>query len=99
MTSIAFGLIPANGQKSSATRNLEAQLGDKVIAVPQMVDGILTVWARDWAPLGAKAANGELRLLDFNYYTGRLTDDYTPSTLGNYFPRVSVRFTTKAETL
>lgn len=38
-----------------------------------------TTWARDWAPITAKAEDQKRVLLDFNYYNERPTDDYAPT--------------------
>jgi agmatine/peptidylarginine deiminase len=38
-----------------------------------------STWARDWAPITAKANDQRPVLLDFNYYNERPTDDYAPT--------------------
>jgi agmatine deiminase len=67
---------------SSVFNRLAKQLGDRfadVELVPQAAGGNVTVWARDWAPLGAasrsEAFADDLRLVDFNYYPRRQADD------------------------
>ena len=64
----------------------------KVELIYQQFPGSLTVWARDWAPQGAVAADGSLRLLDFNYYPDRNADDFTAQSMERLldFQRVSV---------
>ena len=65
----------------------------RVQLVRQQDQGVLSIWARDWAPLGAKASDGSLRLLDFNYYRDRGADDATARSLSALLPeakRVSV---------
>ncbi len=73
-------------------RNLLGADMDKVELVKQKTGGEITVWARDWSPLGAKANDGSLRLLDFNYYPDRKADDSTARSLLPLLPvdRVSV---------
>ncbi|WP_141734738.1 agmatine deiminase family protein [Oligoflexus tunisiensis] len=66
--------------QSSTFGRLRQALGthiNKVSVVEQKDYGQVTVWARDWAPLGAVTASNELRLLDFNYYPRREADDAT----------------------
>lgn len=84
---------------SKTLRGLKQLLGqdiDKVKLVPQKYQGSVTVWARDWAPLGART-NGDDAfskpvLLDFNYYSSRPSDDSTSYSVANAFDfdRVSV---------
>ncbi len=64
----------------------------KVSVVEQKDAGQVTVWARDWSPLGAITADNELRLLDFNYYPRRPADDATSRSFAGFtgIPRVSV---------
>jgi agmatine/peptidylarginine deiminase len=81
--------------QSSAFSRLRQTLGtqiSKVSVVEQKDAGQVTVWARDWAPLGAVTANNELRLLDFNYYPRRTADDATARSFAGLtgIPRVSV---------
>ena len=81
--------------ESPEFRNLRNLVGDdinKVKLVKQKSRGRLTVWARDWAPLGAKSSEGDLRFIDFNYYPGREADDSTPQSMGSIegIDRVSV---------
>jgi len=45
----------------------------------------LTVWARDWSPQSAYTANGQLVLLDFNYYSNRDADDSAGRSLVELF--------------
>jgi agmatine/peptidylarginine deiminase len=55
--------------------------------------GELTAWARDWAPLGARSKNGDLVLIDQNYYSHRPADDNAPTELEKHIvgaKRVSV---------
>jgi agmatine/peptidylarginine deiminase len=87
-------LANSNVRTSSAFSELRQALGSnisKVELVTQPGTG-LTVWARDWAPQGAVTPRGDVRLLDFNYYSNRQSDDHTArsmeSNLG--FNRVSV---------
>lgn len=80
---------------STIFRDLRKDLGpliDKVELVSLQKSGDTTVWARDWAPQGAKAQNGDLRLLDFNYFPERGADDYTAQSMERLlkFERVSV---------
>ena len=79
---------------------LRAKIGsriDQVRAVNQAERGGLTVWARDWAPLGAETSGlgtfGDgLSLVDFNYYPRRQADDATARALETVFSskRISV---------
>lgn len=49
------------------------------------------VWARDWGPLAARTATGDLTLLDFNYYNDRPDGDAVPSFMEpDGLPRISV---------
>lgn len=80
---------------SSIFRDLRKALGpmiDKVELIAQQQSGDTTVWARDWAPQGALAADGGLRLLDFNYFPERGADDYTAQSMERLlkFDRLSV---------
>jgi agmatine/peptidylarginine deiminase len=65
---------------------------NKISVVEQKDSGQVTVWARDWSPLGAVTTNNELRLLDFNYYPRRQADDATSRSFAGLtgIPRVSV---------
>ncbi|HYX35222.1 MAG TPA: agmatine deiminase family protein [Oligoflexus sp.] len=66
--------------QSSTFSRLRQALGtsiSKVSVVEQKDSGQVTVWARDWAPLGALSDSSELRLIDFNYYPRRVADDAT----------------------
>lgn len=92
-------VVPKGSQEtlsSSRFTDLRAALGkdiDRVELIPQKSSGSLTVWARDWSPLGALSADrGELRLLDLNYYPYRPTDDGTSQAIANFkgIERVSV---------
>ena len=65
-------LVPA---KDSAATEANLQNGSKY----------LTVWARDWSPQSAYTANGQLVLLDFNYYSDRDADDSTARSLVDLF--------------
>ena len=64
----------------------------KIKLLRQPVEGKLREWARDFAPLTARTAKGELRLLDFNYYSDRPADDSVPGELARMMKlqRVSV---------
>jgi agmatine/peptidylarginine deiminase len=64
----------------------------KLSIVEQKDSGQVTVWARDWSPLGAITSDNELRLLDFNYYPRRPADDATSRSFAGLTgtPRVSV---------
>jgi agmatine/peptidylarginine deiminase len=55
-------LVPA---KDSAATSANLSKGEKY----------LTVWARDWSPQPAYTPEGQLVLLDFNYYSDRDADD------------------------
>jgi len=66
--------------QSSAFSRLRQVLGtkiSKVAVVEQKDSGQVTVWARDWSPLGSLTEDGTLRLLDLNYYPRRPADDAT----------------------
>jgi agmatine/peptidylarginine deiminase len=81
--------------QSSAFSRLRQLLGkdmSKVSVVEQKDGGQVTVWARDWSPLGAVTADSELRLLDFNYYPRRPADDATSRSFAGLtgIPRVSI---------
>ena|GEM_PF-2084039 len=65
-------LVPV---KDSAATAAESAKGEKY----------LTVWARDWAPQSAYTANGQLVLLDFNYYSNRDADDSAGRSLVELF--------------
>jgi agmatine/peptidylarginine deiminase len=90
-------LIPRGSSltlQSSSFSRLRSLLGpdiEKVQLVPQKDSGTLTVWARDWAPLGALGTQS-VRLLDLNYYPSRPADDATSRALADAtgLPRVSV---------
>lgn len=45
----------------------------------------LTVWARDWSPQSAFTPEGQLVLLDFNYYSNRDADDSAARSLIDLF--------------
>lgn len=81
--------------QSSVFNPLRRVLGEKfsrVKLVKQNVPGSVSVWSRDWAPLGARSKDGRLRLIDFNYYPERRADDATARSLLSLMPvpRVSV---------
>ncbi len=65
----------------SRLRTLLGSQVAKVKLIPQKDGGGLTVWARDWSPLGALAQDGSVRLLDLNYYPSRPADDATSRAL------------------
>ncbi|RYZ88900.1 MAG: hypothetical protein EOP04_08270 [Proteobacteria bacterium] len=81
-----------NGADFKELRTLAGNSFNKVQLVPQKVPGSLTIWARDWSPLTGRAANGASRLLDFNYYPNRQTDDFTAQSFISTLPfeRVSI---------
>ncbi len=91
-------VVPRNSGESlqsSSFSSLRQTLGssvNKVQLLSQKDSGGLTVWARDWSPLGALAQNGELRLLDLNYYPDRPADDATGRAFAGFknVSRVSV---------
>lgn len=81
--------------ESASFAPLRRALGDKIARVKlvkQDVPGSVSVWSRDWSPLGARGADGRLRFLDFNYYPERPADDATARSLLRILPvsRVSV---------
>lgn len=83
------------GAESSVFAELRRLAGSsfsKVVVVPQRQPGSLTIWARDWSPLTAKTPSGQSRLLDFNYYPNRQTDDFTAQSFVTALPfeRVSI---------
>ncbi len=53
----------------------------KITLLAQPAEGKHREWARDFGPWTAKSENGELRLIDFNYYPDRASDDYVPQSL------------------
>jgi agmatine/peptidylarginine deiminase len=65
---------------------------NRLTIVEQKDAGQVTVWARDWSPLGAITSDNELRLLDFNYYPRRPADDATSRSFAGLTgtPRVSI---------
>jgi agmatine/peptidylarginine deiminase len=65
-------LVPA---KDSAATSADLSKGGK----------FLTVWARDWSPQTAYTADGQLVLLDFNYYSNRDADDSAARSLVELF--------------
>lgn len=73
-------------------RRLAGPAFSKVELVEQQVPGSLTIWARDWSPLTAKTRTGVSRLLDFNYFPTRQTDDFTAQSFISALPyeRVSI---------
>lgn len=79
--------VPRGSSTSTSSytyNNLRSVLGSdisRVKLVPQTDSGYLTVWARDWSPLGAFATDGSVRLLDLNYYPERPADDSMARTL------------------
>ncbi len=80
---------------SSTFSDLRLLLGsniNKVSLLEQKDAGGITVWARDWSPLGALSREGKLRLLDLNYYPSRGADDATSRTFAGIagVERVSV---------
>ncbi|HYX39678.1 MAG TPA: agmatine deiminase family protein [Oligoflexus sp.] len=79
----------------NALKSLGADLS-KIVLVPakdssEKVSGgisgtnYLTVWARDWSPQPAYTADGQLVLLDFNYYSNRDADDSAARSLVDLF--------------
>lgn len=91
-------VVPKGSELTTADARfagLRAVLGDdieKVELIPQKQSGGLTIWARDWSPLGALSADGSLRLLDLNYYPYRPTDDAASQAIAGFkgIERVSV---------
>jgi agmatine/peptidylarginine deiminase len=81
-----------SGSDFTQLRRLAGSAFSKVQLVPQRLAGSLTIWARDWSPLTGKTADGANRLLDFNYYPNRQTDDFTAQSFVSALPyeRVSV---------
>lgn len=85
---------------SSAFNELRTLLGHDFqrIHLTEVRDrGAITVWARDWSPLGAEAndtfdPSKKLRFLDLNYYPYRPADDSSPRALENLYAysRISV---------
>ena len=83
---------------SKTFADLKRMLGqdiDKIELVPQSKGGDLTVWARDWAPLGALSKTRDSLgpiLVDFNYYPDRQSDDATSISMEKSldYKRVSV---------
>ncbi len=86
--------------KSSVFKTLRTVLGNdfkNIHLVEQPDSGRISVWARDWSPLGAEANDirdpaKKLRFLDLNYYSNRKADDSSPRALENLYAysRVSV---------
>lgn len=78
-------MVPRNfrqttdGQVFSRLRSQLGQNISKIVLVPNKSAG--TVWGRDWAPQSAVTTDGKIRLLDFNYYPERTSDDNTPTAL------------------
>ncbi|RZA23507.1 MAG: hypothetical protein EOP10_12545 [Proteobacteria bacterium] len=84
-----------NVQTSAVFAGLRQALGSKISKVKlvrQQTPGSLTVWARDWSPQSSVNANGEIGLIDFNYYPNRDADDFTAQSMERLldFDRVSV---------
>lgn len=82
-------------QTSDVFSDLRLLLGskiDKVKLVRQQTRGTLTVWARDWSPQSSLDQNGNVGLIDFNYYAERKADDFTAQSMERLlaFDRVSV---------
>lgn len=80
-----------NVQTSQAFRELRRLLSAAQLSRLEIIEhkkfGVATVWARDWAPLGALHADGSRLLLDFNYrLNGRPVDDHTPTILSESLP-------------
>src|SRR5690606_28873567 len=83
-----------NIQSGSDFRKLRSILSAKQVAQislsGQVKSGVNTVWARDWAPLGAvwkqTGAHTDQPLLDFNYRRNeRPSDDHAPSAIAQNF--------------
>lgn len=92
-------LATAHGQSDPNTiPGLRERLGERAAKVrlfPSIDPGHDTgpeVWMRDFAPVFARADDGKLRLLDFNYHTNRPRGDALPRTLAEALglERVSV---------
>ncbi len=85
------GLTLQSASLSKLRQMLGSQI-NKVSLVEQADSGYVTVWARDWSPLGAVSSNNKLHLLDLNYYPRRPADDATSRSLAGFtgLTRVSV---------
>ena len=67
---------------------LRKMLGDRINQVKilrQNHNGPVSVWARDWAPISTVSNDGQLRLVDFNYYSHRPADDGTALSLAKSY--------------
>lgn len=87
--------MTTNSKSFSTLKNLLGRDIEKVELVPQAKGGDLTVWARDWAPLGALSGSDKSDgpiLVDFNYYPDRPSDDVTSISMEKSldYDRVSV---------
>ena len=71
------------GFKHRSMKKLRRLIGrdSRIRFVTATSPGPMTVWARDWAPIFASSKEGELRLIDFNYYARRHADDHVPQRL------------------
>lgn len=81
--------VPNGYSQSLATgkdfANLRSAIGNhiqKVKLIEQQDQGKLSVWARDWAPIGALDQSKNPVLLDMNYYPNRVADDSTARSMG-----------------
>ena len=95
LTTRAGSSTSINRANLQRLRNLLGSDINRVEIVNQAAAGGLTVWARDWAPIGARTLNSfsdELRLVDFNYYPRRKADDATARAMETIYSldRVSV---------
>lgn len=92
---VAVSRDSGESKQSSTFSRLQNMLGanfSRVQVLEQEDYGGVTVWARDWSPLGALTRSGKLRLLDLNYYPRRPADDATGRTFAGLtgIERVSV---------
>ena len=84
-----------NVKTSPVFSDLRKRLGSKISKVKlvkQQLSGSLTVWARDWSPQSSIDQNGNVGLIDFNYFPERNVDDFTAQSMERLldFDRVSV---------
>ena len=84
--------IKDQGEDFAKLRSVIGSEIEKVELIEQVEEGYLTVWARDWAPLGALDEEGNPVLVDINYYPHRVGDDSTARSMGKIesFNRISL---------
>ncbi len=92
---VTVGKGSAESLQSSTFSRLRQTLGadiNRVRVIAQKDTGSVSVWARDWSPLGALSTDDRLRFLDLNYYPSRPADDSTARTFAGLvgIERVSV---------